>query len=94
MLHFTNNPSKDCCKIGQRIPAIYLSTYNETGTLASFNVYTQIGDDPSYGYEVLGMEVKTWYDVDIAQVLEDSKVNIFILSIKEQQVFFLDLLHH
>ena len=82
LLHFTNDPSRDCCKIGQRIPAILLSTYNTTGSLASVNVYTQIGDDANYVYEVLGMEVKTWYDVVVEQILEDSKVNILISKLK------------
>ena len=72
LLHFTTNPSRDCCSIGQRIPAFYLTTY---GGGRRLNVYTQLGSKGNAGLSaVVYWNLGTWYNVEVEQSLEGTKV--------------------
>ena len=85
ILRFTST-SHDCCKMGDRLPAII---YNSEGYL---HLTSAVNKNPNY-YVNFNIDFKKWYHIEIAQTKKNGKV-IKRLIILLYEYKHLDLLHY
>ena len=67
LLHFTNDATKECCGIGQRIPAFYMTSSK------NIHIATNIGNNGNY-YKNIQLQLGQWYKIEVRQSLEAGKV--------------------
>ena len=73
LLHFTATNTNGYKKAGERIPAVFVFT---DGTLG---FRTNIGSTPNWHKQVKWDVAGGWQDIEISQLRESSKVNLFQL---------------
>ena len=87
ILTFTENVGQ-CCRLGDRIPGVYLRT-----DIEEFHIATQIGADGNSFNDITKYDLNKWYHILIKQYQIDEKWVInFIYSDSELQIIFFSIL--
>ena len=80
LLRFTTT-EKDCCSVGDRIPAIFV--YSD----GYIHVTSQVGTNKNFATNV-NIKLKTWIKVDIKQYPENGKVIIdYVVDDQDHLIF-------
>ena len=80
LLRFTTT-EKDCCSVGDRIPAIFV--YSD----GYIHVTSQVGTNKNFATNV-NIKLKTWIKVDIKQYPENGKVIIdYVVDYQDHLIF-------